>query len=233
MMINLNAGITKKNAAKSIDNLIKKANFINGNWDKDQEIYNWNRELREEFDRLFKNKIEIGANLGLKGCFDNDLEINLMKIVTPPNYEKRRKKRSENNKTVFLYQLSVLSLIAKELKLEPTEDIQRKKTDHNIDNLKKLKIKFNKGCLIINNTKIDFDKKPLQKELLNTLFKDTKRNWSNDEIWEDWGEDDLTKKTLKFYSAGDSINKIVALEIGISDFLIKDTKQIKINPKYL
>lgn len=233
MMINLNAGITKKNAAKSIDNLIKKANFINGNWDKDQEIYNWNRELREEFDKLFKNKIEIEANLGLKGCFDNDLEINLMKIVTPPNYEKRRKKRSENNKTVFLYQLSVLSLIAKELKLEPTEDIQRKKTDHNIDNLKKLKIKFNKGCLIINNTKIDFNKKPLQKELLNTLFKDTKRNWSNDEIWEDWGEDDLTKRTLKFYSASDNINKTIALEKGIKDFLIKDTKQIKINSKYL
>lgn len=233
MIINLNTGITKKNATKSIDSLIDKANCINGNWDKDQAIYNWNRELREEFNKLFKNKAEIEANLGLKGCFDNDLEINLMRIITPPNYEKRRKERSENNKTVFLYQLSVLSLIAEELKLKPTENIQRNKIDHNVYNFKKLKVKFNDGCLIINNIKIDFNNKPLQKDLLNTLFKDTKKNWSNDEIWEDWGENDLVERTLKFYSASDNINKTITSKIGITDFLIKNTKQVRINPKYL
>jgi hypothetical protein len=97
----------------------------------------------------------------------------------------------------------------------------------------KISIKFNDGTLYFEDKQFNFDKKQIQKDLLNTLFKKPKYNWSNDEIWEDWGEQDFKKKTLKFYTASDEINKMIALETGIRDFLIKGTKQIKINPKYV
>lgn len=94
-------------------------------------------------------------------------------------------------------------------------------------------ISFKDGILYFLNKEFDFNNKPIQKDLLNTLFKKPKYQWTNDEIWEDWGENDLKTKTLKFYTASDEINKTITLDTGIRDFLIKSTKQIQINPKYL
>ena len=94
-------------------------------------------------------------------------------------------------------------------------------------------ISFKNGILRFKNKELNFDKKPIQKDLLNTLFKKPKYKWTNDEIWEDWGESDLRPKTLKFYTASDEINKTIALDTGIRDFLTKSTKQIQINQKYL
>jgi len=95
------------------------------------------------------------------------------------------------------------------------------------------KTTFRSGTLFFQNKQLNFDKKPIQKDLLNTLFKKPKYKWTNDEIWEDWGENDLKGKTLKFYTASDEINKTIALDTGIRDFLIKSTKQIQINQKYI
>lgn len=97
----------------------------------------------------------------------------------------------------------------------------------------KIGSKFKDGTLYFQDKQFNFDRKQIQKDLLNTLFKKPKYNWSNDEIWEDWGEQDFQKKTLKFYTASDEINKMIALETGIRDFLIKGTKQTRINPKYV
>lgn len=94
-------------------------------------------------------------------------------------------------------------------------------------------ISFKNGILHFQNKELNFDKRPIQKDLLNTLFKKPKYKWTNDEIWEDWGENDLKPKTLKFYTASDEINKTIALDTGIRNFLIKSTKQIQINPKYI
>lgn len=99
-------------------------------------------------------------------------------------------------------------------------------------NTKIKKTIFKNGILHFQNKELNFDKRPIQKDLLNTLFKKPKYKWTNDEIWEDWGENDLKPKTLKFYTASDEINKTIALDTGIRDFLIKSTKQIQINPKY-
>jgi hypothetical protein len=95
------------------------------------------------------------------------------------------------------------------------------------------KFVYKKGILYFRDKTIDFNRKPIQKDLLNTLFKKPKYKWTNDEIWEDWGERDLMGKTLKFYTASDEINKTIALDTGIKDFLIKNTKQIQINQKYI
>jgi len=94
-------------------------------------------------------------------------------------------------------------------------------------------INFLNGYLTTNNTEINFNKKPIQKDLLNTIFKDPKKNWSNDEIFEDWGETEFQNKTKKFYTAGDAINKIIKDKTEIDNFLELSTKYIKINEEYI
>lgn len=95
------------------------------------------------------------------------------------------------------------------------------------------KAKFVNGTLHFHGKQLSFNKKQIQKDLLNTLFKKPGHVWSNDEIFEDWGEQDFQAKTMKFYTASDLINKAIALETGIRDFLIRGTKQAQINPKYV
>lgn len=71
-------------------------------------------------------------------------------------------------------------------------------------------------------------------ELLRTLFKDTAKEWNTDEILDDWRFDvngNTPKK--KAYHAGKAVNRIVAQETQIKDFLDVDTKKISINKRYL
>jgi len=105
----------------------------------------------------------------------------------------------------------------------------------------KFKIKFSDGVLYFQEKKLDFNRKPKQKDLLNTLFKDLKKNWYYDEIQEDWDpvldideyRKDDKKWYMKFYSAGDEINQAIAIETGVKDFITKNTKRIRINEKYI
>jgi len=105
---------------------------------------------------------------------------------------------------------------------------------------KKIKAKYDKEILYLKDKEINFSNKPNQKELLATLFEEPEKNWSYDEIQEKW--DEMMESGLvdrpedywkKFYSAGDDINTAVAIETQIKDFIIKNTKEIRINPKYI
>jgi len=105
---------------------------------------------------------------------------------------------------------------------------------------KKRKITYNDGILYFRDKEINFRNKQNQKELLVTIFKEPKNNWSYDEIQGKW--DGMMKSHVidrpkdywkKFYSAGDDINKAVAIETQVKDFIIKNTKEIRINPKYI
>lgn len=105
------------------------------------------------------------------------------------------------------------------------------------------KAQYDNGILYFRGKKIDFRNKPNQKDLLRTLFKEPEKNWSYDEIQEDWDEhtdwNSVDRKEYwkkfyqKFYNAGDDINKAVAMETQTKDFIIKNTKEIRINPKYI
>jgi len=103
------------------------------------------------------------------------------------------------------------------------------------------KAKYSDGIIFFGGKKIDFNKAQNQRYLLKILFKNVRKNWHYDEIagdsdWDETGIDVwLENKPAwkKFYSAGDDINKAVAVETGIKDFIIKNTKEIRINPKYL
>lgn len=120
------------------------------------------------------------------------------------------------------------NLMAKLSEIEIKKALNKKRKT-----IKNSKASYKGGILYIKNKKISFSSKPNQRNLLNTLFKHPENIWDNDEIWEDWGEQDLIGKTLKFYTASDEINKKIAIETGLKDFLIKSTMQIQINPKYL
>ncbi len=96
--------------------------------------------------------------------------------------------------------------------------------------------KYDSGILKIESFTISFIDKPNQKELLDVLFSDPKKQWYFDEIQEKWDEH-MTEFPenywRKFYTAGDGINNNIAKKTTISDFLEKTTKQIWINKKYL
>lgn len=72
-------------------------------------------------------------------------------------------------------------------------------------------------------------------ELLRMIFKDRSKLWNNDEILDMW-KFDLTKSRVpknKVYQAGKAVNRIIAQETKIKDFLLLTTKTVAINKKYL
>lgn len=71
-------------------------------------------------------------------------------------------------------------------------------------------------------------------ELLKTIFKNITKVWSSDEVLDDW-KFDIDKKTpkKKIYFAGLAVNRIIAQETTIKDFLDITTKTVTINKKYL
>ena len=93
---------------------------------------------------------------------------------------------------------------------------------------------FSEGILSLKGKEICFNnRRNLQRDLLNTLYKNPSKIWFNDEIWEDWGETNLKKGTKKFYTASRAINLDIKSKTGIDNFLIADTKQVQINSKYI
>jgi hypothetical protein len=101
------------------------------------------------------------------------------------------------------------------------------------------KVIYENGILKFMQKEINFNNKQNQKDLLRTLFEEPKKNWSYDEIQEDWDETGIDKEKYpkdywrKFYSAGDDISESIAIKTQIEDFIIKNTKEIRINPKYV
>lgn len=96
-------------------------------------------------------------------------------------------------------------------------------------------LKFEDGILYFHGKTFNMSNKSIQMDLLNALFEDTKTHkiWHNDELWDHFGEEYDKKKRLKFYQAADRINKMIAVDTGVKDFLQPTTKQVSINPNYL
>jgi len=102
------------------------------------------------------------------------------------------------------------------------------------------KPEYKNGVLYFKNKIIDFNDSPNRKELLDIIFEEPKKEWFYDEMLEKW--DELKRLNLiklpdlywkKFDTAGIGINKCIAVETGIKDFIIKNSKKIRINPTYI
>jgi hypothetical protein len=108
------------------------------------------------------------------------------------------------------------------------------------DQVRHLKAEFKDNILYFDDKKFDFNNDAQnQKDLLITIFKNKIKNWSYDEIQEDWDETGVDKETYpdnfwkKFYTAANQISNKIAVKTLIEDFFIKNTKEIRINPKYV
>lgn len=79
--------------------------------------------------------------------------------------------------------------------------------------------------------------KNLMSDLLRTLFSSPNKEWSNDEIYDDWQyiRPDRIKavNSKQTYQAGIKINAEIQKISGIAGFLAVSTKSIKINPDFL
>lgn len=106
------------------------------------------------------------------------------------------------------------------------------------DNVQKIELHFDdiNRVLYFMNERILIAKKEESDshKLIRTIFKDVEKVWPNDEILEDWGysfDEEISKN--KVYQAGKTINRIVAQDTKIKDFLNITTKTVAINEKYL
>lgn len=99
---------------------------------------------------------------------------------------------------------------------------------------------FKNRTLYFHGKEIVFeDRKQNQRDLLKILFTNKNKKWAMDELMDKWDEAQIDKgiKGKKYWrtlnSAADDINTAVAIETQIKDFIIKSTKEMQINPKYI
>jgi len=101
------------------------------------------------------------------------------------------------------------------------------------------KLEFKNYILYFKGKGIEFKNSFNQRMLLEILFDQPKKSFYYDEIQEGfdpYNYDDIKKDKkywLKFYTAGDEINKKVATATGIKNFIKKTTKEIQINPDHI
>ncbi|KKP32470.1 MAG: hypothetical protein A2312_02905 [Candidatus Staskawiczbacteria bacterium RIFOXYB2_FULL_32_9] len=136
----------------------------------------------------------------------------------------------------FFFEMEVI--LSNKFIKELTLDVKNKKKP-------KIQADYKDGVIYFSNKKIDFNKKDNQKELLDVLFTEPLKYWFYDEIQTDWdgfwneiktNNPKSKKYWQKFYTAGDGINRAIAIETGVKDFIVKNTGtkgKIKINEKYI
>ncbi len=207
------------------------------------------KHLEDKFDEYQRNDLDIG-NPYVEPEYIGDYKNEVLKIsLTEENSEQER----------FLFVHTMIALFYEEY-LE-IEDFSYGTTDifdlYNRDYIFKIKlkkkIKIDEKNVIIKNSKpISFDENTrrltfmneeiliAKKEesdshkLIRTLFKDTDKAWTNDEILEDWGYSfDEEISDNKVYQSGKAVNRTIAQETKVKDFLDVSTKSISINKKYL
>lgn len=201
------------------------------------------REKRFYFSKQLENFYEYIKKLPMIDGFINlpfsslqETGFEVVKILSYLERDKKIKVRNWNDENLWNVKFYTTPLSLESItSLKPNSEQPTKKEKPSEN-----PIKYEQGILYFKNKEIDFTSKRNQKELLITLFKEPAKNWSYDEIQEDWDEE-MAKKLIKypenywrkFYTAGDGINQAIAIKTQTEDFIIKDTKEIRINPKYI
>jgi hypothetical protein len=139
----------------------------------------------------------------------------------------------EKENIVKIKSFSILNTYKECLVIKVILEYKKSKTTKKPRKEKISSVKFEGGILYFKNEKIDFQGKQNQKDLLVALFKRPEEKWFYADIADDWGEDYTKGDWRKFYTAGDGVNKAIAIETGVKDFLTKDTKRVQINSQYL
>lgn len=99
--------------------------------------------------------------------------------------------------------------------------------------------KYKNGILYFQGKEIDFNRKQNQKDLLIILFGSKEKKWAMDEIMDKWDETQIDREIKgknhwrTFNSAAEDINNAIAIETQVKNFIIKTTKEMQINQKYI
>lgn len=128
-------------------------------------------------------------------------------------------------------------------KVKDFKDYTRRIHDHVTKQLltpskenKELDFNHDESILAFTGEKITISKRAQSDahDLLYTIFKEKAKTWHTDEVLDDWKVDtgDRVPKN-KVYHAGKAVNRIIAEQTTIKDFLIVTTKKVSINAKYL
>lgn len=230
-----------KKLNEAVDDFI--FNFSQDNYVDQKSIY---REKRFYFSKQLENFYEYIEKLPMiEGCINlsfsslQETGFEVVKILSYLEREKKIKVRNWNDENLWNVKFNITPLSLESITNSRTDNeqpINKEKANEN-------PIKYEQSVLYFKGKEIDFRNKQNQRDLLATLFKEPAKNWSYDEIQETWDDqwEDMKKTNpkeaknywKKFYSAGDDINKAVAIETQVKDFIIKNTKEIRINPKHL
>lgn len=98
--------------------------------------------------------------------------------------------------------------------------------------------KFNDdvSCLFFAGVEIAIPYNSDQRLICRTIFKNKTsrlKEWSWDEVLEDWGEPESEKSLWRrVYNAGREVNFKVAMETTVKDLLLVRKYSVKLNPKY-
>jgi len=130
----------------------------------------------------------------------------------------------------FFYTQRLHNDIIEKLDEYHEKQVKEKSEKYNLgfDNEKRLLCFMNENIIISKKEESDTHK------LMRTLFSDTSKVWANDEILDDWDyfcNEEVSKN--KVYQAGKAVNRIIAQETKIKDFIIVTTKNVFINKEYL
>lgn len=223
-----------KEIIESLDDYLSnfsKDNCVDNKPTYQEKRFYFSKQL-ENFYRYISNFPVINGYINIPFSSLQETGFEIVKILSYLEKEGKIKVRNWNDEDIWNIKLHTTPLSLESIiSSEPNSD--------QIEDKENSAIKYDQGVLYFKGKEIDFRNKQNQKDLLETLFKEKDKNWFYDEIEEDWDETgiDMEKNPKdywrKFYSAGDDINTAVAKKTQIEDFIIKNTKEIRINPKYL
>lgn len=174
----------------------------------------YNEEVEKKY-RLMKNFAEL-----IKSDYD-ETEFPI-KIHFNPNIPIIKTKREDD----FFYAQKLHNDIIEKLETKPENE---EKSELNFDSEKSILHIQNKAITISKNAQSSAH------DLLRTIFKNKTKVWNTDEVIDDWHyylPDEKPPKN-KVYQAGLSVNRIIAQDTNIKDFLDISTKSVSINTKYL
>ncbi len=177
----------------------------------------YSKEIEAKY-KLLKSFYEL-----IKSEYDETKSLNQVRFS--PNAPIIKTKRDEE----FFYTQKLHNDIIENLETEQKNEDRHTEKELAFDSDKSILYFLDEAIVISNNAQSSAH------DLLRPIFKDKPQLWNTDEIFDDWHyylPDEKPPKN-KVYQAGKAVNRIVAQDTKIKDFLDISTKTVSINKKYI
>lgn len=177
------------------------------------------------YDKKIENKYKLMENFTKLIKSEYDETKSSKKLYFDTNMPIIKTKRDEE----FFYTQKLHNDIIEKLETEQMFEKNMKEKELTFDIENSVLYFLNEAIIISQNVQSSAH------DLLKTIFKDKTRIWNTDEVLDDWNyylSDEKPPKN-KVYQSGKAVNRIVAQNTMVKDFLDISTKSISINKKYL